>query len=386
MATPSAWREVLGAALADVGVEGLAAQATREIVRESPAVHGDPDLRELAHRSTAANLHLVAGIARGEIDLQAADPPPQAVAYARELARRNVPMSELARAYRVGQHVMWRFGVAELRRRLEDAEAVAAAIEEYTDATFATGEVLTGDALERYLVERDRWVRSADAVRRATVRELLDGAPADTDAASARLRYELRRRHVAFVVWDEDRDAQLESAAVACGGPGSLVVPLGAELMAGWCAPETLDPAAAGGCRVAMGSPGDGLEGFRRSHAQAMEARRVARLGRLPGTVSYREVALPALLTKDLEQARTFVEHELGALAAEDHTRLAGTVLEVLAAQGSPRRAAHRLGLHENTVAKRVRAAEEILDRPIDERPVETLAALIILRATRQAA
>jgi hypothetical protein len=34
-------------------------------------------------------------------------------------------------------------------------------------------------------------------------------------------------------------------------------------------------------------------------------------------------------------------------------------------------------------VAKRVRAAEEILDRAIDERPVETLAALIILRATR---
>jgi DNA-binding PucR family transcriptional regulator len=153
--------------------------------------------------------------------------------------------------------------------------------------------------------------------------------------------------------------------------------------MGGWCAPAALDPHAARDALVAVGLPGDGLAGFRRSHAEAMEARRVARLGGLVPPVDYADVALTALLTKDLDQARAFVARELGDLAADGVARLADTVLEVLVVQGSPRQAAQRLGLHENTVAKRVRSAEEVLGHPIDERPVQTLAALLILRALR---
>ena len=383
MVASTGWAPVLEAAFASRGLDALAAQAVEVLVRESPEVHADPDLRELARRSAIANLELVAGVLRGEAEL-GVQSPPQAVAYARELARRNVPVGELARAYRVGQHVMWRFGVTEIRARVEDAAAVASAIEAYTDATFAAGEVLMGDALERYAAERDRWVRSADALRRATVQELLEGGAVDVAAASARLRYELRRTHTAFVVWAEADDALLESAAVAVGGASALVVPLGNGLVAGWCAPEEARPAAAPEALVAFGLPGEGLTGFRSSHGQAMEARRVARLGGLPSPVAYGDVALAALLTHDLEQARAFAERELGPLAAPEAERLAETVLQVLVHQGSPRRAAQRLGLHENTVAKRARAAEEVLGRAIDARPVETLAALLILRAARR--
>jgi DNA-binding PucR family transcriptional regulator len=115
-----------------------------------------------------------------------------------------------------------------------------------------------------------------------------------------------------------------------------------------------------------------------------MEARRVARLGGLPSPVAYGDVALTALLTHDLGQARAFAERELGPLADPEAARLAESVLEVLVHQGSPRRAAQRLGLHENTVAKRARAAEDLLGRAIDARPVETLAALLVLRAVRR--
>jgi hypothetical protein len=373
----------MDAALAERGPEELAAQAVEVLVRESADVHDDPDLRELAQRSAAAMIAYVAGVIRGEVALEPSESPPQAVAYARELARRNVPMTELARAYRVGQRVMWRFGVAELRARISDEAAVATAIETFTDATLLTGDVLMGIALERYAMERDRWVRSADAVRRATVQELLGGGAVDQAAAAARLRYELRRPHVAYVVWADDDDAVLESAAVAVGGPNALVVPLGAGLVAGWCAPSAIDLLAGAEARVAVGLRGDGLAGFRRSHGEAMEARRVARLGSLEGPVAYADVALAALLTNDEQQAAAFAQRTLGALAEPGHARLADTVLEVLVLQGSPRRAAQRLGLHENTVAKRVRAAEEVLGRPIGEEPVETLAALLILRATR---
>jgi DNA-binding PucR family transcriptional regulator len=186
---------------------------------------------------------------------------------------------------------------------------------------------------------------------------------------------------VAFVVWAEPAVAMLESAAAAVGGPGVLLVPMGTGIVAGWCGASSLDPGKADEpVNVAIGTRGDGIDGFRRSHSEALEARRVARLAGMRGRVRYEDVALPALLTSDIEQARAFAARELQDLAADGETerRLSETVLAVLEAQGSPRRAGQRLGIHENTVAKRLRAAENLLGRGIDERPSELLAALIV--------
>lgn len=385
MASIATWRDVLEAALTERGLETLTELAIKAVERETPLLRQDPDLRALARSSSAANLVLVAEITRGNVALEGVEPPPQATAYARELARRNVPLTELARGYRIGQHVMWRFGVAEIRKSLGDARA-ASAIEGFTEATHATAEVLMGTVMERYAAERDRWVRSADAVRRATVQSLLDGDPIDAAVASTRLRYELRREQVAFIVWADAEGGPLEAAAARVGGTGSLLVPLRAGIMAGWCSPPALSADKAGEhVRVAIGTPGEDVDGFRRSHGEALEARRVARLSDRPGAVRYADVALVALLTRDLDQARTFAARELGGLVADDAStrRLADTVLAVLETQGSPRKAAQMLDVHENTVAKRVRAAQQILGHPIDERPAELLAALLVQRTLR---
>ncbi|MCW2989477.1 MAG: hypothetical protein JWM73_71 [Solirubrobacterales bacterium] len=377
------WQAVLAAELTEQGAGRLADLAVAALERDMPLLRADRDLRDLARSSTLANLLLVADIAAGAVSLHDAAPPAQSVAFARELARRNVPMSELARTYRVAQHELWKVGVARIRERIADGDAVAAAVESLTDATFATGEVMMSGALERYSAERDRWVRSADALRRETVEELLSGAPVDAAAASARLRYDLRREHVGFVVWSGGDEAAPEAVAAAIGGAGALLIPLRAGVIAGWCHPDTLDPAAAeAGHHVALGTDGLGVEGFRASHLEATEAERVARMASLGGPVRYADVALTALLTKDLAQARAFAARELGGLA-DDDGRIAGTVLAVLATQGSPRRAAARLGVHENTVAKRIKAAEALLGHPIDERPAELLAALLIAGAAR---
>src|SRR5689334_16795282 len=193
------WQEALAAELTEVG--HLADIAMEVLDREVPVLREDSDLHDLARASALANLQLLADIVSGNLALADADPPSQAVSFARELARRNVPMSELARTYRVVQHAMWRVGVDQIRRRMDDDHAIAEAVEQLTDATFATGEVLMSRALERYATERDQWVRSADALRRETVQALLDGDSVDLDTASARLRYDLRRSHVGFVVW-----------------------------------------------------------------------------------------------------------------------------------------------------------------------------------------
>ena len=61
--------------------------------------------------------------------------------------------------------------------------------------------------------------------------------------------------------------------------------------------------------------------------------------------------------------------------------RLAETLFTVLEEQGSPRRAGRRLGVHENTVAKRLRAIHTMLDADDLGPPAELLAALTIVRA-----
>ena len=130
----------------------------------------------------------------------------------------------------------------------------------------------------------------------------------------------------------------------------------------------------------AFGSPGAGVTGFRASHRQALHARRVALLrGGAPGSVAvYRDEALAALASADVDHAREFVAAELGPLAGRDPTarRLADTLRVYLEEQSSPRRAAHRLGVHENTIANRVRAAEALLAGTVDDRTAELLVAL----------
>jgi DNA-binding PucR family transcriptional regulator len=135
------------------------------------------------------------------------------------------------------------------------------------------------------------------------------------------------------------------------------------------------------GVSVAIGSCGADVAGFRRSHEEALRAREIAILAGRTGTIQYRDVALVAVATSDLGRAREFVEAELGPLAGADEAtrRLAVTLRVYLEELGSPRRAGHVLGIHENTVANRVRAAEELLGAPADRRVPQLLLALELL-------
>ena len=383
MAAVESWQDAVTAAVGEHGIRGLGTVAFSALEAELPLLRDEPDLAEAARASVLANVALILDFANGSASLDDLEPPPAAVAFTRELARRNVPVAELDRAYRVAQHALWRWAVAEVRERISDGDAVAAAVESLSEAAFITGDALTAVVMARYAAERERWVRSAAAVRQATVEEILDGGPVDADAASRRLRYELRQTHHAFVVWAESDDAVPEAAAAALGGPRGLVVPMGVGIVAGW-SPRVDPDASPPGAVVAFGTPAAGVAGFRRSHQQAMEARRVARAVQVGTTpVRYEDVALLALLTKDLEQARDFAQRTLGPLADRDESalRLAETLYVVLEEQGSPRRAARRLGVHENTVAKRLRAIDALLGDEERPPPAQLLAALTIARA-----
>jgi DNA-binding PucR family transcriptional regulator len=267
--------------------------------------------------------------------------------------------------------------------------------------TFDYIQTLNRELVTHYTEENDRWVRSAAAVRAERVQALLTGEHVDHVLAAQRLRYELDRHHVAYVLWIEDGEAGrdeyalLENAATQLASDAGLgpplVVALGGQLVSAWVggrSPIEMSIAGvAGPLRVALGTSAPGVEGFRASHREAVQARRVAQLShRRPGSVTrYEDVALTGLASADLDLAREFVARELGPLAEQDDdtVRLAATLRVYLEEQASPRRTAQRLGVHENTVKNRVRSIRELIGHPPEERVAEILVALRLARLTR---
>lgn len=383
----------------------LADAMTDAAMAEMPELAGE-EVRDALAASVESNVRLVAEMLRSDLEPAEATPPPAAVEYAREMVRRGLSIDLLLRAYFVGHAEFLRHWIDRVDEEVGDPAGRALAIEEASTWTFAYVQALTRGIVERYTGERERWVRSAVAVKAEIVRALLAGERIELEQAAARLRYALDREHLAFLVWAQDGGdpaaapdpAVLERmASELAGGLGAgapLLVAHGTNMVAGWVGSRGGFDAGelarslrapgrasclAGAC-AAFGSPGGGIGGFRASHRQALHARRVALLrGGAPNRVAvYRDEALAALASLDVEHAREFVAAELGPLAARDESarRLAETLRVYLEENASPRRAAHRLGVHENTIANRVRAAEQLLGGPAEERTAELLVAL----------
>jgi DNA-binding PucR family transcriptional regulator len=382
-------------------------EITDAIVRDLPAFGRDSELAAAVRDSVDDNARLFIAMVERGVDPASAEPPAMAGAFIRLVVHRGIPVDALTQTYRTAHGAFWRTWVSELRAAIGDPNELATALEQGSAYMFTFIDTLTAKAQRLYSEERARWIRSADAVRAQTIRELLDGLPVDAAAAGRRLRHALDREHLAVVAWTTGGGvgaASLEPAlrellAPLDAGP-PLTTALGTGLLAGWVgsrngfasdAVEALGLDAASirdlGAIVAVGSPARGVDGFRRAHHEAMHARRVAQLRLAPAgaVVHYGAVAVAALASADQEQARRFVEEQLGPLLGADREsrRLAETLEAYLEEHASPRRAAARLGVHENTVAARIRTAESRLGRPLAGRTTELLVALRVLPLVR---
>lgn len=393
-------------ALVDVVLEEMSRDLDEISADLADAIHHslselDDDLRTWTGQSVRANLGLAVTMLRETTAPSSAVAPPEALGYAREYVRRGLDLALLQRAYRIAQAQLLRLWLERLRGSTDDAGGFVAAIGYLSDWLFASVDEVERQLAAAYVREREQWVRGAAAMRAAEVRALLGGAPLDVAETSRRLDYELERDHVAFVVFGDsaggdEADAQARFAAMerlateVCarlGGHAPLVVPQGGDRLACWVglrgAPDLAALAGyvpADGLRVAVGSCGFGVDGFRAGHREALLARRVARLApsERAGCTLFTDVALEALAIGDREQAERFVRRELGPLAAEDDAacRLRATLRTFLEEGSSFVRAARRLGVHENTVTYRVRRAEELLGHAVAERQLELRVAL----------
>jgi DNA-binding PucR family transcriptional regulator len=354
----------------------------------------DDELRAELRASSEANIDQVLRMLAHGARVDDIAVPHEALNFIRGNVRRGLPLAVLLRSYRLGHAWLWQQWWEALQERVDDSGELAAGQDESSAFMFAYVDRMSTVLVEEFGTERERMHRTAEQLRWDTLQPILAGDPVDTDAASRHLGYELRRHHVAMRVSSgasevEGLERAVGEAAAALAAREPLVVASGAARFDVWCG--SFDPPAIEALEhyeppprvlVAFGKPGAGVAGFRRSHEEAKEAARIGALvgDARPSVMSYARVELVSLLASDLPRARAFVASQLGPLAITGGTaeRLRETVLAFLVSGGSPTRVAEELFVHKNTVAERIKRAEEMLGRGVNESPVELEAALTL--------
>jgi DNA-binding PucR family transcriptional regulator len=353
----------------------------------------DPALTAAIRRANLANLlHWAAANVESPGARVQANTGAEVLAATRDLVRRGLDESVLD-AYRTGQSLAWRRWMeicfdltpdpGELRELLD---ASALSMSSFVDDTVAA-------VSERMEAERAELTRGASAERRAAVALLLEGAPISRGRAEAQLGYGLTGRHTAAIVWNttgasDDLEATAETVLRASGATHRLTVVASAAALWVWfptgaaVSVDQLARALSGypDVRVAVGRPGADVDGFRRSHLDAVATQRMlTRLTSGQQVARYEDVQLVALLTADPTEADEFVTDTLGDLRHAD-AATQEAVLTYVHELGNTTRTAERLFTHRNTVLRRLARADELLPRPLAENVVGVGAALEALR------
>lgn len=314
---------------------------------------------------------------------------PAVLDLARDIVRRGLDDTTL-NTYRVGQNVAWRAWMTLAFTLTDDPDDLRELLDVTARSIFAFVDETVEGIQELIDREREQLVGGTHAERLETVNLILEGAPITSARASERLRYELAGRHTAAVVWtDEDGagpgalEQTADALARAAGARRAFTVVASTRALWAWFAardggaPSDFD--APPGVRIALGTTGAGMEGFRRSHLDALATQRL--MHRMPGALrvaSYQDVQLVALSAQDEEGTAEFVARTLGRLATAD-PELRETLRVYIREEFSASRAARALFAHRNTVLNRLARARDLLPAPLEGRGLQVGLALEIV-------
>ncbi len=373
--------------------EALFAEIDAAVLSTSEKLAQDPVLAAAVSASNRANLlHWASANLRSPGEPVPVNLGPETVEIALDVVRRGLDAAPL-NAYRVGQNVAWRYWMNAVFALDADAAELHELLDITACTTFAFVDETIAGIEAQIARERDELAHRTHAERLEVVNLILEGAPITGERASARLRYELSRRHIAAVLWLDvaapDRgvlESAAEALARAVGARRSFTVIASAASLWAWFATderldiEAVEAALAGGVRVALGSPASGIDGFRRSHREALTTQRLMHrtVSELP-LASYRDVELVALCTQDRERSEEFVAYTLGELAHAEEA-LRETVRVYVRERFSASRTARALFTHRNTILGRLARAQELLPVKLVDRGMEVGLALEIVR------
>ncbi|MDF1705316.1 MAG: helix-turn-helix domain-containing protein [Aeromicrobium sp.] len=373
------------ARLMSAGREQLTAELVAQTLDSVVALDHDERMRGLLEASIDENLMAAVNfLERGGDVIDEVTAPSAALTYARTLAQRDVPLSALIRAYRIGHSrfldeamplIATLDGVDPLRVSAALVRSSAAYIDRVCDQVGAV-----------YEVERDRWVSSRSGLRQQWLAAVLDGQGTDVRQAEKHLDYTLDGIHVAMTLWPggevtgldvprvlEEACEAIHRRLAARGRP--LVVPHDEREVSAWFRlPRARDDIAALVAEAledsdvtvfaALGAPAPGIDGFRGSLAQSAKVAhiRLASGRETPQVTSFDDVEAVAMMASDLPAARRLVTRVLGRLAGPDprSEMLRATLREFLARRGSFAATAEAQTMHRNTVQYRVQQAAEV--------------------------
>jgi PucR C-terminal helix-turn-helix domain/GGDEF-like domain len=343
-----------------------------------PAEADDPDYAPGLRAAVATALDYgLDAIASGEE--RSLPVPPELLAQARLAARNGVSLDTVLRRYFAGFALLGDFLIEEaqagglfagptLQRMLGGLSAVldrlvAAVGDEHSRAAGGAG----GSTEERL----------ASHVRRLLAGEFLD---------ASELAYDLDGHHLGLLACGPDVEEAIRGLAAALDRR-LLSVCAGGEARWGWLGsiregdPEELRALAAQSLpprlNLAIGEPGEGIEGWRLTHRQARAALPIATSGP-ERVVRYADVALIASIARDELLIASMRQLYLAPLSeARDGGRaLRRTLRAYFAAERNVSSAAAALGVSRNTVSSRLRAVEQRLGRSLAAVGLEVDAAL----------
>ena len=355
-------------------------------------LRSEPVLAAEVAASTRANvLHWAASVWRDPGGRVPANLTPEVLGIAREAFRRGIEQTVYT-TYHAGQNVVWAYWMRTAFSLSSDPAVLRQVLEAGSTSVSDFVSDMVAALSEQLRREREELARSSHARRFEVVSLILESAPITTARASTQLGSDLRRRHTAAALWTDPRhpdQAALAQAAEALGPAtgAAQVLTVIASSSSVWVWLATAADADAGtitaataaypAVRVAVGPPGSGAGGFRRSHFDAVATQRL--MSRRPGlrVARFADVQLVTLAIGDEQRAREFVTRTLGNLASAD-PELRDTLAVYVREQFSAARTARALYTHRNTVLNRLQRAERLLPLPLAGHGVEVGVALDI--------
>lgn len=367
------------------GRQELADDLADYLIARDPALQ-NAGVEEMVRASCHANVTVMLDYVTRAVPVESLTAPTEVLRYTRAMVREGLSLDSVTAGYRAGTAFLIDRWTGQVAASEWDAHASVEVIRWGANYFWGWFEMVGEELSAESRAEISRFTRERSQARLEDVRHILAGADIDPERATHSLGYRVAGSHLAVVLYDRtdgpDRGSSLDQAvrtlSASLGVTGRLAVHADTRTM--WCWMEWPSERVCGDIHmdgpvlVSIGRPATGLEGFRRSHREAVQALRVSNMtaARHANVVRYEDVAVLALCTTDETQSRDFIEYELGQLAADDALthRQRETLLAFYASDSSLRAAAAALGVHHNTVRYRLEQIERRIGRDVHHRRI----------------
>lgn len=378
-----------------------------ENIRSISDLDLDQPLIDLLDASVDSNINTIVHLLINAIPVERIQAPTAAVEYALRLAQRGVPSYSLVRAYQLGQEYLMTVVLRESEQIEADRTCTLRAIRVIADALYQYIDWICLHLLERYEDERGRWATTAGNVASAMLQGLLRGVDTSGPDFEAETGYRFDQHHVGLVLWSRDEagitDALLTMERISreletSVGTGTPPLFSAIDRTTGWLwigrGPHA-DPIDRAVARIlvkfpdvgaAVGLPEPGIDGFRRTHAQARDTFELAltagdRIGQVVG-YGDRGIALISMLLQQPGALRCWVRDVLGPLGevSPAAARARATLGAWLDHDRNFQATAEALQVHRNTVKYRIERIMADLGDRLGDRRVDLELALLACR------